>query len=118
MQSQEQVKAERRGGLLARLRPGDTGPTDGFDGLQRKIKSESPKADLKEIQRAFAFAEASHRGQKRISGEDFIEHPVGVATVLADLGMDTTTLVAALLHDVIEDTDLSLDEVERDFGPQ
>ena len=118
MQSQEQVKAERRGGLLARLRPGDSGPADGFEGLQRKIKAESPKADLKEIQRAFAFAEASHRGQKRISGEDFIEHPIGVATVLADLGMDTTTLVAALLHDVVEDTDLPIEEIEREFGTE
>src|SRR5437762_982214 len=118
MQSQEQVKAERRGGLLARLRPGDPGPLDGFEGLQRKIKAESPKADLKEIQRAFAFAEESHRGQKRISGEDFIEHPIGVATVLADLGMDTTTLVAALLHDVVEDTDLTLEQIEGRFGPQ
>jgi GTP diphosphokinase / guanosine-3',5'-bis(diphosphate) 3'-diphosphatase len=118
MQSQEQVKAEKRGGLLARLLASDGGPADRFEGLQRKIKSESPKADLKEIQRAYTFAEASHRGQKRISGEDFIEHPVGVATVLADLGMDTTTLVSALLHDVVEDTELSLEEIEREFGAE
>src|ERR671936_2391399 len=118
MQSQEQVRTEKRGGLLARLRPGDPGPADGFEGLQRTIKAESPKADLKEIQRAYAFAEASHRGQKRISGEDFIEHPLGVAHVLADLGMDTTTLVAALLHDVVEDTDLTLEDIEKEFGDE
>src|SRR5919199_1551317 len=118
MQSQEQVKAERRSGLLARFLPGDAGPGEGLDALIRKIKSESPKADLKEIQRAYAFAEESHRGQKRMTGEDFIEHPIGVALVLADLGMDTTTFVAALLHDVVEDTELSLADIEREFGPE
>src|SRR5919197_3855966 len=118
MQSQEQVKAERKTGLLARLRPGDSGPGDGLDALLRRVKSESPKADLKEIQRAYAFAEESHRGQKRMTGEDFIEHPLGVAMVLADLGMDTTTFVAALLHDVVEDTDLALDVLEREFGSE
>jgi GTP pyrophosphokinase len=117
LQSQEQVKAERRGGLR-RFLPGDSSPpTEGLDALVRRIKSESPRADLKEIQRAFAFAEASHAGQKRVSGEDFIEHPLGVATILADLGMDTTTLVAALLHDVVEDTELTLEEIEPEFGP-
>jgi GTP diphosphokinase / guanosine-3',5'-bis(diphosphate) 3'-diphosphatase len=118
MQSQEQVKAEKRTGLLARFLPGDSGPGDGLDGLLRRIKSESPKADLKEIQRAYAFAEESHRGQKRMTGEDFIEHPLGVAMVLADLGMDTTTFVSALLHDVVEDTDLNLEDIEREFGPE
>ncbi len=118
MQSQEQVKAERRGGLLSRLLPGDGSAPDGFDALARRIKSESPKADLKEIQRAFVFAENSHRGQKRASGEDFIEHPLGVAFVLADLGMDTTTLMSALLHDVVEDTELTVEEIEQEFGPQ
>ena len=118
MQSQEQVRNERRGGLFARLRPGDAAGGDGIDVLVRRIKSESPKADLKEIQRAYTFAEASHRGQKRVSGEDFIEHPLGVANVLADLGMDTTTLVAALLHDVVEDTDLALEDIEREFGAE
>jgi GTP diphosphokinase / guanosine-3',5'-bis(diphosphate) 3'-diphosphatase len=118
MQSQEQVRQERRGGLLARFLPGDGAHPDGVDALLRRIKAESPKADLKEINRAYAFAEASHRGQTRISGEPFIEHPLGVAMVLADLGMDTTTLVAALLHDVVEDTDLTLEDIEREFGAE
>jgi GTP pyrophosphokinase len=118
VQSQEQVKAERRGGLLSRFLPGDSSPpAEGLDALIRRIKSESPRADLKEIQRAFAFADASHAGQKRVSGEDFIAHPLGVATILADLGMDTTTLVSALLHDVVEDTDLTLEDIEKEFGP-
>jgi GTP pyrophosphokinase len=118
MESVEQVKAERRGGLLSRLRPHEAPPSDGVEPLLRTIKSYNPKADLKQIQRAFTFAEASHRGQKRLSGEDFIAHPLGVAQVLADLGMDTTTLVAALLHDVVEDTDLTLEQVRDEFGEQ
>jgi GTP pyrophosphokinase len=117
VQSQEQVKAERRGGLR-RFLPGDSSPpAEGLDALIRRIKSESPRADLKEVQRAFAFADASHAGQKRVSGEDFIAHPLGVATILADLGMDTTTLVAALLHDVVEDTELTLEDIDKEFGP-
>ena len=116
MESAEQVKVERRGGLLSRLRPHETGAAKGVEPLLRAIKSYNPKADLKEVQRAFAFAEESHRGQKRLSGEDFIEHPLGVAGILADLGMDTTTLVAALLHDVVEDTDLTLDAIQEQFG--
>src|SRR2546430_6233227 len=118
MEGVGQVEVERRGGLLGRFRPRETPPDGGIDGLIRAVKASSAKADVKEIQRAFAYAEQSHRGQKRASGEDFIEHPVGVATVLADLGMDTTTLVSALLHDVVEDTELSLEEIDREFGSE
>ncbi len=117
----EEVKApERRGGLLSRL-PFVSGPSDlpqSLDSLLRKVRSYNPKADVKTVQSAYDFAEASHRGQVRKSGEPFIEHPLGVAHVLADLGMDTTTLVAALLHDVVEDTELSLEDVEREYGEQ
>src|SRR5437867_12198323 len=116
MEGTGQVKVERKGGLLARLRPQDGQPEGGIDSLVRSVKSYNPKADLKELQRAFAFAETSHQGQKRASGEDFIEHPLGVAQILADLGMDTTTLVAALLHDVVEDTEGTLEEGRADFG--
>src|SRR5947208_2316269 len=118
MEGVEQVEVERRGGLLGRLRPRETHPEGGIDALLRAVKTYNPKADGKEIQRAFAFAEASHQGQKRASGEDFIEHPLGVAQILADLGMDTTTLVASLLHDVVEDTDLTLEQIEQEFGPE
>ena len=99
----------RRGGRLPniprpRLRRGDSGPPSLIDPVLKKVRSYNPKADLKEIQRAFMFAEDSHEGQKRKSGEDFIEHPVAVAAILADLRLDTTTLEAALLHDTVEDT--------------
>ena len=117
--SREQVKAEqRRGGLLSRLRPGESGPPSRIEPLLKIVRGYNPKADLKEIQRAYAVAEASHEGQKRISGEDFIEHPIAVATILADLHLDTTTITAALLHDTVEDTDVTVAEIEEDFGEE
>src|ERR671919_210066 len=116
----EDVRAPR-GRLLSRL-PFVSSPIAGdaqtLDALLRKVRSYNPKADVRTVQRAYEFADESHRGQLRKSGDPFIEHPLGVAHILADLGMDTTTLLAALLHDVVEDTDLSLDEVERDFGDE
>jgi guanosine-3',5'-bis(diphosphate) 3'-pyrophosphohydrolase len=77
-----------------------------------------PKADLTLLQRAYDVAEEKHRGQRRNSGDPFITHPLAVATILAELGMDTTTLVAALLHDTVEDTDYSLQHLEADFGEE
>src|SRR5204863_8388640 len=68
------------------------------------------------IRRAYDTAERMHRGQVRKSGDPFITHPLAVAQILAELGMDTTTLVAALLHDTVEDTTYTLANVERDFG--
>ncbi len=77
-----------------------------------------PKADLKVIQHAYEVAENAHRGQFRKSGDPYITHPLAVATILADLGMDTTTLVAALLHDTVEDTAYTLDMVSADFSDE
>jgi guanosine-3',5'-bis(diphosphate) 3'-pyrophosphohydrolase len=115
--SREQIRAERRGGLLSRLRSGEGAPArESFDALVRSVRSYNPKADLKQLQRAYALAEASHEGQLRRSGEDFVEHPLAVANILADLRLDTTTLVAALLHDTVEDTEVSLEQLEEEFG--
>jgi GTP pyrophosphokinase len=117
MESKEQVRTERRGGLLARLRPGEPEPVRGsLEALLRTVKSYNAKADLREIERAYRFAEEHHAGQTRLSGEDFVEHPLAVAQVLADLGLDTTTLQAALLHDTVEDTDVTLGGLEEEFG--
>nr|WP_241249896.1 RelA/SpoT family protein [Rhodococcus sp. X156] len=81
-------------------------------------RSLHPKADLVTLQRAYDAAEAHHEGQMRKSGDHYITHPLAVATILAELGMDTTTLIAALLHDTVEDTGYSLDELRRDFGDE
>src|SRR3954453_22604013 len=70
-----------------------------------------PKADLALLQRAYDVAETAHSGQKRKSGDPYITHPLAVATILAGLGMDTTTLVAALLHDTVEDTGVTLESI-------
>jgi guanosine-3',5'-bis(diphosphate) 3'-pyrophosphohydrolase len=77
-----------------------------------------PRADLALLQRAYDVAEEMHRDQRRRSGDPYITHPLAVATILAELGMDTVTLVAALLHDTIEDTEYSLDMLKQDFGEE
>ena len=77
-----------------------------------------PKADLALLTHAYEVAEAKHAGQKRKSGDPYITHPLAVSTILAELGMDTTTLVAALLHDTVEDTDYSLDRLREEFGDE
>jgi GTP diphosphokinase / guanosine-3',5'-bis(diphosphate) 3'-diphosphatase len=77
-----------------------------------------PNADLALLQHAYDVAEEAHRDQRRKSGDPYITHPLAVATILAELGMDTTTLVAALLHDTVEDTDYSLDQLREDFGDE
>src|SRR5262245_5805844 len=114
----EEVRTERRGGLLSRLRSGEPEQRDGIEGLLRTVKGYNAKADLKEIERAYRFAAEHHEGQKRMSGEDFVEHPLAVAQILADLGLDTTTLEAALLHDTVEDTEVSVEELDVEFGPE
>ena len=77
-----------------------------------------PKADTRLLQRAYDAANHWHTGQFRKSGDPYITHPLAVATILANLGMDTTTLVAALLHDTIEDTEYTLDQMRDDFGAE
>ncbi|GAA4778130.1 bifunctional (p)ppGpp synthetase/guanosine-3',5'-bis(diphosphate) 3'-pyrophosphohydrolase [Actinomycetospora chlora] len=77
-----------------------------------------PSADMATLQRAYDTAERFHDGQMRKSGDPYITHPLAVATILGELGMDTTTLVAALLHDTVEDTDYALDKLSADFGAE
>ncbi|HWL99125.1 MAG TPA: bifunctional (p)ppGpp synthetase/guanosine-3',5'-bis(diphosphate) 3'-pyrophosphohydrolase [Nocardioidaceae bacterium] len=82
------------------------------------IRTNHPKADLGIIERAYAVAERAHRGQMRKSGDPYITHPLAVTTILADIGMTEPTLVAALLHDTVEDTAYTLDELRGDFGDE
>ncbi|GGG68886.1 GTP pyrophosphokinase [Corynebacterium pelargi] len=77
-----------------------------------------PKADAELLDRAYATAERLHEGVFRKSGDPYITHPLAVATIAAEIGMDTTTLVAALLHDTVEDTDYSLEDLTKDFGEE
>ncbi len=84
--------------------------------LFKTVRATHPKADLRLIERAYDVAAYHHRDQKRKSGDPYITHPLAVATILAELGTDDETLCAALLHDTVEDTAYSLDELRADFG--
>ncbi|MDT9694768.1 HD domain-containing protein [Streptomyces sp. P17] len=75
-------------------------------------------ADLEPLRRAYVLAESSHRGQMRKSGEPYITHPLAVTLILAELGAETTTLTASLLHDTVEDTEVTLDQVGEQFGAE
>ncbi len=110
------VRAKTRLARLAVQRNNSVKPV--LEPLFRTILANHPKADLRDIERAYEVAERYHRGQKRRSGDPFITHPLAVATILAELGMTPPTLVAALLHDTVEDTDYTLDKLEVDFGPE
>ncbi|MDN5790902.1 MAG: bifunctional (p)ppGpp synthetase/guanosine-3',5'-bis(diphosphate) 3'-pyrophosphohydrolase, partial [Micrococcales bacterium] len=86
--------------------------------LMTAVRHNHPKADLSVIERAFAVAAQAHDGQLRLSGDAYITHPLAVTTILAELGMTPPTLAAALLHDTVEDTAYSLDELRREFGDE
>lgn len=104
-----------RSGLVwfgARTRP--TIPE--IEPLVRALRANHPKADVSVIERAYRTAELHHRGQVRKSGEPYITHPVAVSTILAEMGMTTPTLVAALLHDTVEDTDYTVEELAAEYG--
>ncbi|MDR2931646.1 MAG: bifunctional (p)ppGpp synthetase/guanosine-3',5'-bis(diphosphate) 3'-pyrophosphohydrolase, partial [Oscillospiraceae bacterium] len=90
----------------------------GFEDLLKVIKLNDAQYDTSKIGEAYALAEKAHEGQFRDSGEPYISHPVAVAMILADLGMDTDSLTAALLHDVVEDTHVSLGTIRRKFGEE
>src|SRR5579872_7633342 len=70
------------------------------------------------VRKAYDRAAVAHTGQKRLSGEEYVNHPLEVAAILADLELDAETIAAALLHDTVEDTPLTAEEVEREFGPE
>ncbi|WP_022880843.1 RelA/SpoT family protein [Gryllotalpicola ginsengisoli] len=89
-----------------------------LDMLLRTVRQHHPKADVGLIERAYRAAELAHQGQTRRSGEPYITHPLAVAQILADLGIGAKTIAAALLHDTVEDTDYTLDQLTQDFGSE
>ncbi|NYE38404.1 GTP pyrophosphokinase [Nocardioides cavernae] len=108
-------------GMRARLarvgtRPPSSNPV--LEPLFRAVRANHPKADLALLERAYAVADKWHTGQMRKSGDPYITHPLAVTTILADIGMTEPTLVAALLHDTVEDTPYTLDELRADFGDE
>ena len=108
-------------GLVSRLvrlgvRQASSNGSPALEPLLQAVRTAHPRSDLTLIERAYEVAERAHRGQKRKSGDPFITHPVSVATILAELGFEGTTIAAALLHDTVEDTDYSLEQLRSDFG--
>jgi GTP diphosphokinase / guanosine-3',5'-bis(diphosphate) 3'-diphosphatase len=109
-------RGRRLRGLVTR--GAHAGEQDAIEPLLRAHRAAHPRADLAMLRHAYQVAELQHRGQRRRSGEPFITHPLAVAAILAELGVDTTTLVAALLHDTVEDTVYTLEQAREDFGEE
>lgn len=89
-----------------------------FDELRKLLVESGKNYDTEIIEKAYLLAEKNHEGQLRKSGEPYIEHPVAVAAIVVEFGLDTTSIVAAILHDVVEDTSVSIEEIEKDFGKE
>src|SRR5919198_3656943 len=99
--------------MLKKVRAPRAPADPSLDALLKEVRVTRPRADTKMIERAYELADRAHGGQMRKSGDPFISHPVAVATILAQLGMDEQAVAAGLLHDAVEDTELSLAEVEE-----
>ncbi|GAA2232818.1 RelA/SpoT family protein [Streptomyces indiaensis] len=109
----------RRLGRAALLGPAARGRLpDAISHVVEAHRAHHPDADLEPLRHAYVLAESSHRGQMRKSGEPYITHPLAVTLILAELGAETTTLTASLLHDTVEDTDVTLDQVRDQFGEE
>ncbi|MBV9102986.1 MAG: bifunctional (p)ppGpp synthetase/guanosine-3',5'-bis(diphosphate) 3'-pyrophosphohydrolase, partial [Candidatus Eremiobacteraeota bacterium] len=89
-----------------------------IEDLDARVRQYDPSLDDGFLHRVYTVADGAHAGQRRASGESYIEHPLAVARILTDLEMDVPTIAAALLHDVVEDTAVSLDEVTAQFGSE
>jgi len=89
-----------------------------FDDILDKLSDLYGEKDLVPLQKAYVFAARSHKGQVRLSGEPYLSHPLEVANILADMKLDPTTLTAALLHDVLEDTDVTALDIKKVFGKE
>src|ERR1700730_1404576 len=115
------VAPEGRGRAVATVERGlptrrQSSPVDALTPLVTTYRERHPKSDTAMIVRAYEVAERAHAGQLRKSGESYISHPLAVAGILAGLSLDDVTIAAALLHDAVEDTGITVDDLERDFG--
>ncbi len=95
-----------------------TAVAEGTQQLERVVAQYLPEGDVAVIRRACDLAERAHGPQLRASGEPYVTHPLAVAMIVAELRLDTATIVAAILHDVVEDTSVSLEQIEREFGAE
>ena len=95
-----------------------TSPEVLYQELIKSVKKYHPSTDISMIEKAYKVASEAHKDQKRKSGEPYIIHPLCVAIILADLELDKETIVAGLLHDAVEDTWMTYEEVEKEFGSE
>ncbi len=93
-------------------------PDELYKSLIERIRKYHPSADISMVEKAYHIAKNAHEGQKRKSGEEYIIHPLWVATILAQLEMDKETIVAGMLHDVVEDTVMTDEEIRQEFGDE
>lgn len=91
---------------------------EAYNRLIEMIKSYQPDETCENIRKAYELADEAHKEQKRVNGDPYILHPLAVAEILADMEIDTTTITASLLHDVVEDTEYALEDIERIFGKE
>ncbi|AJT63973.1 GTP pyrophosphokinase [Streptomyces lydicus] len=113
------VRGLRRIGRAALIgTAGRDGLPDALEHVAQVHRRHHPDAGLDILSKAYVLAESSHRGQMRKSGEPYITHPLAVTLILAELGAETTTLTASLLHDTVEDTEVTLDQVREQFGAE
>ncbi|WP_395658782.1 RelA/SpoT family protein [Nocardioides sp.] len=103
---------------LARMGTRNQSANPVLEPLFKSVRANHPKADLALLERAYVTAERMHGTQTRKSGDPYITHPLAVTTILADIGMTEPTLAAALLHDTVEDTPYTLEQVREDFGDE
>ena len=123
MKSQHPVGINTDKGKLLKSKEGNlmtpedfTSPEDLYQELKSRVLRYHPSDDLTMIEKAYRVAEAAHKEQKRKSGEPYIIHPLCVGIILADLEMDKETIAAGILHDVVEDTVMTVDEIRQEFG--
>ena len=93
-------------------------PDELYNSLIARIQKYHPSADISMVEKAYCIAKNAHEGQKRKSGEAYIIHPLWVGIILAQLEMDKETITAGILHDVVEDTVMTYDEIKEEFGDQ
>ncbi len=104
--------------LRAGIPPRPNSPESKFRHVLESLAEHYPQVDLTPVRQAFEFASQAHREQTRVTGEPYVTHPLAAAQILADIGIDPTAVTAALLHDVPEDTDFTLNDVEERFGAE
>ena len=89
-----------------------------IDSIISRVKKYNSEVDSDLLRRVYDFAAKAHTGQQRLTGDPYIAHPLATAGVLAELEMDATSIVAALLHDVVEDQDYTIDDIKSEFGAE